>query len=94
MCRATNEFTFLEILPIRLAHHGKSVARSGGNHPVAHAVDRSGEQRGTPRTRTRCYADQTDLLKEIQQTRPLSVVMSEKVTEIREWAADRTVPCD
>lgn len=37
---------------------------------------------------------QEDLLAEIQQTRPLSVVMAEKVAEIREWAAGRTVPCD
>jgi AAA+ superfamily predicted ATPase len=37
---------------------------------------------------------QTDLLAEIQQTRPLSVVMSENVSAIREWAAGRTVPCD
>jgi SpoVK/Ycf46/Vps4 family AAA+-type ATPase len=37
---------------------------------------------------------QADLLEEIQQTRPLSVVMAEKVDEIRQWAADRTVPCD
>jgi AAA+ superfamily predicted ATPase len=37
---------------------------------------------------------QTDLLAEIQQTRPLSVVMSEKVDEIRNWASSRTVPCD
>ena len=35
-----------------------------------------------------------DLLAEIQQTRPLSVVMAEKVDEIREWANGRTVPCD
>jgi len=37
---------------------------------------------------------QADLLAEIQQTKPLSVVMAEKVDEIREWAAGRTVPCD
>ena len=37
---------------------------------------------------------QEDLLTEIQQTRPLSVVLAEKVDEIRQWAADRTVPCD
>jgi len=37
---------------------------------------------------------QADLLAEIKQTRPLSVVMAEKVEEIREWAAGRTVPCD
>lgn len=34
------------------------------------------------------------LLAEIQQTRPLSVVMAEKVAATREWAASRTVPCD
>jgi SpoVK/Ycf46/Vps4 family AAA+-type ATPase len=37
---------------------------------------------------------QEDLLAEIKQTRPLSVVMAEKVGEIRDWAASRTVPCD
>jgi ATP-dependent 26S proteasome regulatory subunit len=37
---------------------------------------------------------QADLLAEIRQTRPLSVLMAEKVQELREWAADRTVPCD
>jgi len=37
---------------------------------------------------------QMDLLAEIQQTRPLSVVMAENVNQLREWAAGRTVPCD
>jgi ATPase family protein associated with various cellular activities (AAA) len=37
---------------------------------------------------------QADLLAELQQTRPLSVVMAEKVEELRQWAAERTVPCD
>jgi len=37
---------------------------------------------------------QEDLLAEIHQTRPLSVVMAEKVQETRDWAATRTVPCD
>ncbi|HEX5220312.1 MAG TPA: AAA family ATPase [Verrucomicrobiae bacterium] len=37
---------------------------------------------------------QEDLLEEIRQTRPLSIVMAERVGEIREWAAGRTVPCD
>jgi SpoVK/Ycf46/Vps4 family AAA+-type ATPase len=37
---------------------------------------------------------QADLLAEIQQTRPLSVLMAEKVSEIRDWASTRTVPCD
>jgi SpoVK/Ycf46/Vps4 family AAA+-type ATPase len=37
---------------------------------------------------------QDDLLAEIKQTRPLSVVRAEKVEEIRAWAAARTVPCD
>jgi hypothetical protein len=37
---------------------------------------------------------QADLLAEIKQTRPLSVVMAEKVDEIRKWAEGRTVPSD
>jgi len=37
---------------------------------------------------------QAELIAEIQATRPLSVVMSEKVQELRSWAATRTVPCD
>jgi len=37
---------------------------------------------------------QEDLIAEIQQTRPLSVLMAEDVTELRDWAADRTVSCD
>lgn len=37
---------------------------------------------------------QDDLLTEMQQTRPLSVLMAEKVEEIRDWATTRTVPCD
>jgi hypothetical protein len=37
---------------------------------------------------------QEDVLAEIRQTRPLSVVMSEKVEGLRDWATSRTVPCD
>ena len=37
---------------------------------------------------------QADLLAETQQTRPLSVVMAERVEETRNWAKGRTVPCD
>ena len=37
---------------------------------------------------------EADLLTEIRQTRPLSVLMSERVEELRQWAAERTVPCD
>jgi AAA+ superfamily predicted ATPase len=37
---------------------------------------------------------QPELIAEIQQTRPLSVVMSEKINELRRWADGRTVPCD
>ncbi len=37
---------------------------------------------------------QMDLTAEIAQTRPLSVVMAEQVAALRQWAADRTVPCD
>lgn len=34
------------------------------------------------------------ILEEIRRTRPLSVVMAERIDEIRRWARDRTVPCD
>jgi SpoVK/Ycf46/Vps4 family AAA+-type ATPase len=34
------------------------------------------------------------ILEEIGQTRPLSVVMHEKIATMRDWAAGRTVPCD
>ncbi|MCL4790053.1 MAG: AAA family ATPase [Verrucomicrobia bacterium] len=37
---------------------------------------------------------QEDLRDEVRQTRPLSVVMAEQVEALRQWAADRTVPCD
>ncbi len=36
----------------------------------------------------------THVLTEISRTRPLSVVMAEKVAELREWAAGRTVRAD
>jgi hypothetical protein len=38
--------------------------------------------------------DEARLLAEIQGTRPLSVLMAEKVRSLREWAATRTVPAD
>ena len=34
------------------------------------------------------------ILTEIEQTKPLSVVMQERVSALREWADGRTVPCD
>lgn len=47
----------------------------------------------------RCAAEQTPLdtqhiLQEISATSPLSVVMAEKIAQLRAWAADRTVPAD
>jgi len=38
--------------------------------------------------------DTTEALNEIKQTRPLSVVMAEKILRLRTWASDRTVPAD
>ena len=38
--------------------------------------------------------DTGHVLDEIARTRPLSVVMAERVAEMRAWAAGRTVPCD
>ncbi len=37
---------------------------------------------------------QADLRQELTHTRPLSVVMAEKIEEVRAWAKDRTVSCD
>ena len=34
------------------------------------------------------------ILQELTLTRPLSVVMHEKIAALRQWAAGRTVPCD
>lgn len=34
------------------------------------------------------------LLGEIQQTKPLAVIMAEKIADLRSWAKDRTVPSD
>jgi hypothetical protein len=34
------------------------------------------------------------VLQEIKSTRPLSVVMAEKIAELRAWAAERTVSAD
>nr|WP_067298164.1 AAA family ATPase [Marinobacterium profundum] len=34
------------------------------------------------------------LLQELAQTRPLSVLMAEPVAQLRQWAQNRTVPCD
>jgi SpoVK/Ycf46/Vps4 family AAA+-type ATPase len=34
------------------------------------------------------------IAEELQQTRPLSVVMAERVEALRSWASGRTVPCD
>jgi SpoVK/Ycf46/Vps4 family AAA+-type ATPase len=38
--------------------------------------------------------DATHVLSELRATRPLSIVMAEKVAELREWAAERTVGAD
>jgi len=42
----------------------------------------------------RTQVSEKELLAEIQQTKPLSVVMAERIEEVRDWAAKRTVPCD
>jgi len=38
--------------------------------------------------------DEPKLLAELRNTRPLSVLMAEKVAELRHWASSRTVPAD
>src|SRR6187551_3684624 len=39
-------------------------------------------------------ADMRLIAQELGATRPLSVVMAEKIAELRDWAAERTVPAD
>src|SRR5690349_6911052 len=39
-------------------------------------------------------ADARMIAEELAATRPLSVVMAEKIAELRDWAAERTVPAD
>jgi hypothetical protein len=34
------------------------------------------------------------LIDELRKTRPLSVIMAERVTTLRAWAAGRTVPAE
>jgi SpoVK/Ycf46/Vps4 family AAA+-type ATPase len=38
--------------------------------------------------------DARGIVAEIEATRPLSVVLGEKIGELRAWAAERTVPAD
>lgn len=38
--------------------------------------------------------DTGHILDEIQRTKPLSIVMSEKIEILRRWADGRTLPCD
>ena len=38
--------------------------------------------------------EMTHVVAEFQKTRPLSVVMAERVHALRQWANERTVPCD
>jgi hypothetical protein len=48
-----------------------------------YAVHGTGESLGT-----------AHVLEEIGRTRPLSVVMAERIAQMRDWASGRTVPCD
>jgi SpoVK/Ycf46/Vps4 family AAA+-type ATPase len=46
-------------------------------------------------SRTNNASPNTELvLAEITQTRPLAIVMAEKINALRAWATDRTVPAD
>lgn len=35
-----------------------------------------------------------DLVREIEKTRPLSIVMAKKINALRDWASNRTVSVD
>ena len=55
---------------------------------------RPSSPRCTPRIRASRASDARLIAGELAATRPLSVVMAEKIAELRDWAAERTVPAD
>ena len=62
-----------------------------GGHWVEEITSRS---RGLKREDDGIRWDTQALLKELRDTRPLSVVMAERVGALRAWAAERTVPAN
>lgn len=70
----------------RLTHHTEGFSGAEIEQGIVAALYAAHAQRREPEAR--------HLLAEFHKTRPLSVIMAERVSALRAWAADRTVPAD
>ncbi|HMB73220.1 MAG TPA: AAA family ATPase, partial [Gammaproteobacteria bacterium] len=70
----------------RLAHHTEGFSGAEIEQGIVAALYAAHAQRREPEAR--------HLLAEFRKTRPLSVIMAERIDGIRAWAAERTVPAD
>jgi len=70
----------------RLTHHTEGFSGAEIEQGIVAALYAAHAQRREP--------DARHLLAEFHKTRPLSVIMSERISALRAWAADRTVPAD
>jgi SpoVK/Ycf46/Vps4 family AAA+-type ATPase len=84
LTRRNQSLSKFEIEPLAEAMHGFSGAEI--EQAVVAALYAAHGQRQELGTK--------HILQEVEQTRPLSVVMQERIHELRAWADGRTVPCD
>jgi hypothetical protein len=70
----------------RLAHHTDGFSGAEIEQGIVAALYAAHAQRRDPEAR--------HVLAEFHKTRPLSVIMAERIAALRSWAADRTVPAD
>lgn len=90
-----------EILAIHLRRRGHDASRFDLDRLVAATEGFSGSEieQAVVAAMYRSHAqraalDTAHVLDEVQQTRPLSVVMAEPIARLRDWARGRTVPSD
>jgi AAA+ superfamily predicted ATPase len=70
----------------RLAHHTDGFSGAEIEQGIVAALYAAHAQRREPEAR--------HLLAEFHKTKPLSVIMAERIAALRSWAAERTVPAD
>ena len=70
----------------RLTHHTDGFSGAEIEQGVVAALYAAHAQRREPQA--------SHLLAEFHKTKPLSVIMAERISSLRAWAADRTVPAD
>jgi SpoVK/Ycf46/Vps4 family AAA+-type ATPase len=70
----------------RLTHHTDGFSGAEIEQGIVAALYAAHAQRRKPESR--------HLLAEFHKTKPLSVIMAERIAAVRAWAADRTVPAD